>query len=182
MKKPSNKEKSIRTYIAIAICLSLLSGNNSKAQSKNKESVNNTVEPSLTTKPMKGKLTKTSGFGMRGNPTSKAHEQKMHKGIDLDANKGDPIYACGDGTVIYSQFNEHGFGNAVRIDHGNGLVTKYSHMDKLPIVKVKDQVKAGDQVGVAGKTGNVTGVHLHLTVEKNGVPIDPEIAIPFLLS
>jgi murein DD-endopeptidase MepM/ murein hydrolase activator NlpD len=65
-----------------------------------------------------------------------------------------------------------GYGNAVRIDHGNGLVTVYGHNSKL-FVKVGDIVKAGDLISAAGNTGHSFGTHLHLEIRVNDVPQNP---------
>ena len=75
------------------------------------------------------------------------------------------------GTVTYAHFCGAA-GNLVTIDHGNGLVTKYMHHDKI-YVKQGDRVEKGQQIGLSGTTGNSTGNHLHFQVEKDGMVINP---------
>jgi hypothetical protein len=75
------------------------------------------------------------------------------------------------GKVILSGW-DGGYGYAVRIDHGDGLVTVYGHNSKLS-VKVGDEVKAGDTIALAGNTGHSFGVHCHLEIRVNDVPQNP---------
>ena len=82
-----------------------------------------------------------------------------------------PTYAASAGIVTYAGASGAA-GNLVTIDHGNGLVTKYMHHDKV-YVKPGDRVEKGQQIGLSGTTGNSTGNHLHFQVEKDGVAIDP---------
>ena len=65
-----------------------------------------------------------------------------------------------------------GYGNMVEVDHGNGLATRYGHMQRI-LVKVGDKVDPGDVVGLAGSTGRSTGTHLHYEVRRNGQALDP---------
>jgi murein DD-endopeptidase MepM/ murein hydrolase activator NlpD len=97
---------------------------------------------------------------------------KLHAGIDLGGIRlGHPINAVRDGKVILSSF-DGGYGYAVRIDHGDGFVTVYGHNSKL-LVKVGDDVKAGDIIALAGDTGHSFGVHCHLEIRVNGTPVNP---------
>lgn len=82
------------------------------------------------------------------------------------------------GIVIYSSFNNGGYGNMCMIDHGtdaNGvrIVTLYGHGSAL-LKKVGDQVKQGDEIMKVGSTGMSTGAHLHFEVRENGVTVDPK--------
>lgn len=97
---------------------------------------------------------------------------RNHDGIDFSANEGTPIYAADNGTVIYSQFNDGGYGNLIKIDHANGYITYYAHCSKL-VAKEGDIVAKGDLIGYVGNTGRSTGSHLHFEVRKDGVPCDP---------
>jgi murein DD-endopeptidase MepM/ murein hydrolase activator NlpD len=99
----------------------------------------------------------------------------QHPGIDLYAQYGDPIHACLGGTVVIAGW-EGGYGNAVVIDHGNGMGTLYAHQSQMA-VSVGQHVNAGDVIGYIGSTGYSTGPHLHFEVRINGVPVDPA---PFL--
>lgn len=97
---------------------------------------------------------------------------RNHEGIDLAAPTGTSIYAADNGTVIYSQYNDGGFGYLLQIDHGNGIVTYYAHCSEL-LVPAGSVVAKGDLVARVGNTGRSTGAHLHFEVHKNGTPIDP---------
>ena len=105
---------------------------------------------------------------------------KLHKGIDIGGGVkiGDPIYAAADGVIIYSNYNDGGYGNMVMIDHGldsNGtkIITLYGHGSKL-LKNVGDVVKKGDEIMELGSTGNSTGPHVHFEVRENGVAVDPK--------
>ena len=88
-----------------------------------------------------------------------------------------PTYAIGDGTVLIAGYSSSA-GNWVVIDHGNGLVAKYMHHESIK-VRVGQQVKKGEQIGNMGTTGDSTGVHLHLQLELNDVPVNPRNYITF---
>lgn len=112
----------------------------------------------------------TSSFGYREAPLAGA--STYHKGVDLGTGAYNiPTYAAQAGTVIFAG-PSGAAGNLVTIDHGNGLITKYMHHDKI-YVKAGDKVEKGQQIGLSGTTGNSTGNHLHFQVEKNGVVINP---------
>lgn len=112
----------------------------------------------------------TSTFGYREAPTAGA--STMHKGIDLGTGAYNiPTYAAAEGTVTFA--GEAGSaGLMVVIDHGNGLVTKYMHHDRI-YVEEGDTVEKGQQIGLSGTTGVSTGNHLHFQVEENGQAADP---------
>lgn len=118
----------------------------------------------------------TSPFGTRMHPIQGII--KNHAGIDIGGKMSDPIYAAADGIIIYSNFNNGGYGNMVMIDHGydsngNHIVTLYGHGSKL-LKNVGDAVKKGDIVMEVGSTGNSTGPHVHFEVRENGVAVDPK--------
>lgn len=106
---------------------------------------------------------------------------RTHNGIDIVAHeggcKGDPAYAAADGVVVRADWYG-GYGNCVIIDHGNGIQTLYAHFTKLS-VKVGDVVKAGDEVGKIGSTGNSTGPHLHFEVHVDGEIVNPLIFVDY---
>lgn len=111
----------------------------------------------------------TSRFGYRKSPFT--GRLMMHKGIDIAAPYGTPIYAAADGIVTYASF-ESGYGKLLAIDHGYGVKTRYGHASKL-IAKVGQKVKRGDIIGRIGDTGRATAPHVHYEVRINGVPVDP---------
>lgn len=97
---------------------------------------------------------------------------KMHKGMDIAQPSNLAIKAADNGVVISAGFNNGGYGNRVEIDHGNGMVTTYSHMSSLN-VKAGQRVTAGTKIGTMGTTGDSTGVHLHFEVFVNGEMVNP---------
>jgi len=111
----------------------------------------------------------TSGFGYRADPFGRG--RALHKGIDFDANVGDPVMAVADGVVSFAGI-QNGYGNIVEVDHGNGYVTRYAHNSRLT-VKAGDLVRAGQQVARAGSSGRSTGAHVHFEVWENGRVVNP---------
>lgn len=111
----------------------------------------------------------TSGFGRRADPFGGGGE--FHKGIDFEANIGDPVMAVADGVVSFAGVRS-GYGNTIEIDHGNGYVTRYAHNSKLER-HIGDPVRAGQEIAKAGSTGRSTGAHVHLEVWQDGVVVNP---------
>jgi len=111
----------------------------------------------------------TSTFGYRRNPFGRGFE--FHNGLDLAAPPGTPVYAAAPGTVVSAGWNGV-FGQAVEIDHGYGYRTLYGHLSRIE-VRVGDQLEKGDLVGRVGSTGRSSGPHLHYTVFRNGLAVDP---------
>ncbi|HTK59740.1 MAG TPA: M23 family metallopeptidase [Candidatus Baltobacteraceae bacterium] len=95
-----------------------------------------------------------------------------HTGIDINGTLSDATYAVDDGIVTFAGWNKSGYGNMILIDHGNGMVTRYAHHSKL-YVKVGDQVKKGQTIGMVGSTGRSTGPHLHFEIYMNGKRVNP---------
>ena len=95
-----------------------------------------------------------------------------HNGIDLAGSTGTPIYAYMGGTVVFAGWDSSGYGNCVKINHGNGLVTIYAHASAL-YVTAGQVVNAGDTIAGIGMTGWATGNHLHFEVKLNGVSVNP---------
>ena len=113
----------------------------------------------------------TSLFGNRANPfTGRGSEE--HGGIDFKGNTGEPIRATATGKVAFAGV-QGGYGNVVRINHGNGYETVFAHLSAIK-VQVGDTVKSGDVLGLLGSTGRSTGPHLHYEVQRNGQRLDPE--------
>lgn len=122
----------------------------------------------LTVKPVSGII--TSRFGYRSSPGGIGSTN--HKGLDIAAKAGTPIYAAAGGTVTYSGY-KGALGNLVIINHGNGVETYYGHCSSLN-VSVGQKVEAGDKIAEVGKTGSATGYHLHLEVHVNGTAVNPQ--------
>jgi murein DD-endopeptidase MepM/ murein hydrolase activator NlpD len=111
----------------------------------------------------------TSGFGGRADPFGGGSQ--YHKGIDFDANTGDPVLSVADGVVSYAGVRS-GYGNVVEVDHGNGYVTRYAHNSRL-LVQVGELVRVGAQLAKAGSTGRSTGAHVHFEVWEDGRVVNP---------
>lgn len=110
-----------------------------------------------------------SPFGNRVDPFT--HHLSFHPGVDLVAMSGTPILAAAGGRVIHAG-PQGGYGNAVEIDHGNGLITRYGHASKI-VVQEGDLVLPRQHIADVGTTGRSTGPHLHFEVLVNGAPVDP---------
>jgi murein DD-endopeptidase MepM/ murein hydrolase activator NlpD len=118
-------------------------------------------------KPVKAESTPSFG------ETRVLNEEKTseHRGTDYPANEGSLVEASNAGTVVLASemFYE---GNCVIIDHGQHFFTIYMHLSKMT-VKVGDKVHKGERIGLSGKTGRVTGPHLHFGIRWNGAYLDP---------
>ncbi|MBT2692208.1 M23 family metallopeptidase [Bacillus sp. ISL-55] len=97
---------------------------------------------------------------------------RMHKGIDIARPSNYTIKAADNGTVVYAGNKGDGYGNKIMIDHNNGYRTMYAHLASIS-VSVGQTVSRGSSIGVMGRTGNSTGIHLHFEVYQNGRIIDP---------
>jgi murein DD-endopeptidase MepM/ murein hydrolase activator NlpD len=109
----------------------------------------------------------TSDFGERPSPCQGC--SKYHQGIDFGVPDGTPVGASDGGRVVYAAYLQ-GYGNTVFIDHGNGLITQYSHLEQFK-VNVGDSVSQGQKIALSGHSGLGSGPHLHfgvLTGTKNG--------------
>lgn len=115
----------------------------------------------------------TSGFGYRRDPFN--GRGAMHAGIDFKGATGSPIFAAAGGRVTYAGWKA-GYGQAIEITHGNGMLTRYAHLSRIG-VKVGQQVAAGTTIGGLGSTGRSTGPHLHFEVRINDRAVNPR---PFL--
>lgn len=121
--------------------------------------------------PAEGRL--ASRFGLRrffnGEPRS------PHSGLDLAVPRGTPIRASAHGQVL--AVDDYFFnGKTVFVDHGNGLITMYCHLDRID-VEAGDAVGQGQRIGLSGMTGRVSGPHLHWSVVLNGAMVDPALFI-----
>ncbi|MCA1666483.1 MAG: M23 family metallopeptidase [Thermomicrobia bacterium] len=100
-----------------------------------------------------------------------------HNGIDIATNAGTRLAAAQDGWIVYAAWTSDGLGNAVYIDHGNGFVTVYGHMQSIA-VSVGQRVTKGQTIGYEGSTGNSTGPHVHFMVIDNGRSCNPFNYLP----
>lgn len=115
-------------------------------------------------------VTKIREYGASIDPLYRT--KQMHLGKDFIAPEGTEIYAVKDGTVIESITSRTGYGNIVKIDHGNNEETWYAHNQKN-LVKKGEKVEMGQVIALVGNTGRSTGPHLHFEVRKNGKSINP---------
>ena len=115
--------------------------------------------PPMSTAP--GSFNLSSPFGFRIDPIT--GESKMHTGMDFSCDPGNPVYATGDGTVILVESDFYGYGNHIEVDHGFGYVSRYSHLADM-FAYVGQKVRRGDCIALSGKSGRVTGPHLHYEI------------------
>lgn len=131
-----------------------------------------TVSIGVLLKPYDGYV--SSGFGPRWGT--------RHNGIDIAQRGrscyGDPVLCAADGVVIKTEESYSGYGFNVIVDHGDGTQTLYAHMSRIG-VEVGQELKAGDQLGNIGQTGNTTGPHLHFEVRVDGVAVDPLLFVDY---
>lgn len=113
--------------------------------------------------PVKSAFRFTSPFGKRWG--------RAHEGIDLAGPVGTPIYATGDGVVIFAGW-QRGYGNVIKIKHAIGTETRYGHLSKIR-VKAGQQVSRNSLIGDMGNTGRSTGPHLHYEVRVDGKAVNP---------
>lgn len=124
--------------------------------------------------PVTGRV--SSIFGLRRFFNKQA--RRPHSGLDIAAPEGTPIKAVESGTVIES--GDFFFsGNMVYIDHGQGVISMYAHMNRID-VKTGDKIERGQIIGTVGETGRVTGPHLHLGIIANQTLVDPVFLLPDL--
>lgn len=110
----------------------------------------------------------TSEFGQRWG--------RLHEGIDVANGVGTPVVAATDGDVSFAQA-KGGYGLTVKIDHGDGLKTTYSHLSAIAVA-VGDSVGAGQRLGAMGCTGSCTGPHVHFEVRRSEAPVNPRTVLP----
>ncbi len=122
--------------------------------------------------PVKGRF--SSGFGLKR--FFNEQPRNPHNGLDIAAPAGTPIHAPANGRVIDAGrffFS----GNLVFLDHGQGLISTYAHMQSIE-VEPGQEVQRGERIGTVGQTGRVTGPHLHWSVNLNRVKVDPSLFLP----
>jgi murein DD-endopeptidase MepM/ murein hydrolase activator NlpD len=113
------------------------------------------------------------GFGAIWMFNSPPGSSELHSGSDYALSAGTPLAAVADGTVLLAK-DLFFAGNAVFIDHGDGLVSMYFHLAELK-VRTGQAIEKGETIGLAGSTGRLTGPHLHLGIRWHGARIDPAL-------
>lgn len=108
--------------------------------------------------------------GNKINPFYKVYSK--HDGLDFIIPSGTPVYAVADGTVVSVTRSKKGAGNVVAIDHGNGYVTKYAHLQEIHVRQGR-RVEKGDKIGLSGMSGKAFAPHLHYEVWRGKVAMDP---------
>ena len=122
--------------------------------------------------PVEGEL--GSRFGLRRFFNDEPRQP--HSGLDVVVARGTPVSASGAGKVL--AVGDYFFnGKTIFIDHGNGLITMYCHLDRID-VQAGDTVAKGQHIALSGKTGRATGPHLHWSVVLNGAMVDPQLFVP----
>ncbi|MBQ0003892.1 MAG: M23 family metallopeptidase [Treponema sp.] len=116
----------------------------------------------------------SSDYGYRESPFG--GEKQFHKGIDMAAPEGTKVYACKAGKVISTVKLDKTFGNYIILKHPNGLTSIYAHLSEIEVSN-GENVATGQEIGLVGQTGKVTGPHLHFEIRQNGQPTDPNTYI-----
>jgi murein DD-endopeptidase MepM/ murein hydrolase activator NlpD len=129
------------------------------------------ITGAITTWPTPGYAYITSPFEIRRHPITGV--VKLHTGVDIGAANRSKILAAGSGTVILASWYG-AYGNAVIIDHGNGVSSLYGHMSSIA-AQVGNPIVAGQVIGYVGSTGYSTGPHLHFEIRLDGTPTDPMV-------
>ncbi|WP_419788075.1 peptidoglycan DD-metalloendopeptidase family protein [Pseudodesulfovibrio sp.] len=112
----------------------------------------------------------TSGFAWRTSPFTGKRE--FHKGIDISAPRGTPVYAPARGVITFAG-RDSSYGLCIRLKHNTSLSTRFAHLNRIA-VKPDQVVTRGELIGYVGNTGRSTGPHLHYEVRLNGVPVNPK--------
>lgn len=120
--------------------------------------------------PKPGSYHVASPFGYRTDPVYGG--TRFHSGQDLAADQGYPVYVTGDGVVEKVNYSFSGYGNEIVVDHGFGYKTRYAHLSRMDVAEGMKVIR-GEQIGAVGKTGKVTGPHLHYEVLYKGTAINP---------
>ena len=114
--------------------------------------------------------TVTSEFGLRNG--------RPHKGIDIAADKGNPIHAALNGKVVYSG-TQRGYGNVIILEHDDYIMTVYAH-NETNLVRLGETINKGQPIATVGQTGTATGPHLHFEYRVKGKAINPREVLPGL--
>ncbi len=112
-----------------------------------------------------------SGFGEREDPILGLGTGEFHKGVDIGSPDGTPVHAPADGRVLKAAMG-NGYGREIQLDHGNGIVTVYGHLQGWNVTAGQTVVK-GEVIGFVGHSGRTTGSHLHYEVQVRGTAVNP---------
>jgi len=124
-------------------------------------------QPEESTWPVNGIL--RSNFGRRSDPLS--GRRRFHTGVDLEVPLGTPVHVTADGIVTDAKWSG-AYGKLVKVDHGNGVETYYAHLSTF-LVLPGQEVQRGEVIALSGRTGRVTGPHVHYEVRLRGTPVNP---------
>ena len=149
-----------------------------------RKSIARTFEISTPKLKLDGKLTPplnkriTSRFGLL-RIYNKSKEERRHKGTDIDGKIGDEVVSCAPGRVVLVEKRYYS-GDTIVIDHGQNMFSLYFHLSQFD-VEEGDDVQAGQKIGLVGRSGRVTGPHLHFSIKVDGLYINPEdaLTLPF---
>jgi murein DD-endopeptidase MepM/ murein hydrolase activator NlpD len=122
--------------------------------------------------PLQGAI--VSHFGIRPDPYTR--DAEMHLGLDIIGNYGSAVKAPADGEVVYAD-RKSDYGNLIILDHGNGLTTRYGHLNRFN-VHVGQVIKKGEVIASVGMTGRATAPHLHYEVRQYDRPVNPQLYLP----
>ena len=114
----------------------------------------------------------SSPFGYRSDPLMGF--SKLHTGMDFACPPGNPVYATGDGVVVKVAHEHKGYGEHVEVDHGFGYLTRYAHLSRID-VEEGQVVSRGDCLGLSGRSGRITGPHLHYEVHYRKDYVNPAL-------
>ncbi len=115
--------------------------------------------------PVEGPMSSAYGVRFRGIVPG------IHRGVDIAVPAGTPVRAMTGGRVRFAG-EQNGYGRAVWIDHGGGVLAVYAHLSRLDVA-TRDAVGPGQIIGLSGSSGHATGPHLHFEVWRWGRPVDP---------
>lgn len=119
-----------------------------------------------------------SGFGIRVNPFHKGNYN--HPGVDFAAARGSKVFATATGRVlraVKSSSLQAGYGNYIDIEHSNGIVTRYAHLDEV-FVNAAQKIEKGSVIGTVGMSGGSVAPHVHYEIIRKGEQVDP---VPYML-
>ena len=124
------------------------------------------------------------GYGTYVYPTNKHYlsgfdysEKTNHRGIDLAGSEGEGVYATDAGVIVYSGWNDYGYGNMVMVDHGNGFQSLYAHLSAI-YRGCGQSVGQGEGIGAVGTTGRSSGPHLHFEIMTSTWKVNPWDYLP----